>query len=387
MMTHHRDIQPLASPCEFRLRRPSKAAALAAFFAVLIGCQTPAYKAATLPAEYRALGRARSKLLDLSQAASAGPANSRIAAGDLLEVTVVTGLDTDEPVVLATRVDDDGSVDVQPVGRVILAGLEPQHASATVAAAAVERGIYRRPNVSVEITSRAVNHVTVLGAVSEPGVHKLPKGSSDLISALAAAGGLTDEAGAEVEIIRQSELYAQQPGSPANPKLDRQGEGEVVPASFQHVAGQPGAASKTVLDLTDASSKAFADCSLGDRDVIVVRPREADLLYVGGLVFKPGQYELPTEQELHLLDAVMLAGGVSSTVADKVLVIRRPPDDGEPIAIRASLREAKRNGAANLVMAPGDMVSIEQTPATAMVDAFNRVIRLTFGVASQTSVF
>ena len=105
-----------------------------------------------------------------------------------------------------------------------------------------------------------------------------------------------------------------------------------------------------------------------------------------GLVEKPGQFLLPMEQDVYLLDAISMAGGKSSVVADKVFVIRRVPDREEPIVIRASISEAKHNGLENLRLAAGDTITIEQTPATAVVDAIEKFFRFSLGFAS-SSVF
>jgi hypothetical protein len=71
-------------------------------------------------------------------------------------------------------------------------------------------------------------------------------------------------------------------------------------------------------------------------------------------------------------------------VADKVYVIRRVADREEPLVIRASLSEAKRNGLENLRLAAGDTVSVEQTPATALVDTFEKFFRFSYGVATSS---
>jgi polysaccharide export outer membrane protein len=123
---------------------------------------------------------------------------------------------------------------------------------------------------------------------------------------------------------------------------------------------------------------------LSDRDIVRVIPQETKEIYVAGLVNSPGQFELPTDQDLYLLDAIALAGGHSSPVADKVLVIRRMKDRPEPIFIHASLSKAKKNGLENIRLAAGDTITIEQTPATTVVGTISKFFRLTFGVASRT---
>jgi polysaccharide export outer membrane protein len=102
-------------------------------------------------------------------------------------------------------------------------------------------------------------------------------------------------------------------------------------------------------------------------------------------VTRPGRFEFPIAEELRVTDAVALAGGVSSLAADKIYVIRRKPtipnaeidpnkpDRVETVVIQVSLANAKQQAASNIRLAPGDVISIEQTPMTFMLDSFRRL--------------
>ncbi len=282
-------------------------------------------------------------------------------------MTIASGRNDEEPTPAVVRVSDAGAVDVPMVGPVQVGGLEAYDASQRIADAAIQRGIFRQPHVMLEIKTKAVNRITVMGAVKKPGTHELPRASSDLAAALAAAGGLTDEAGTVVEIIRQPSLGAIQPAS-----YDPQGTDQLAPQTFRVDLAAPGG---------------LGDYRLSDRDMVMAPPRDKEMLFVTGLATKPGQYEMPSNREVRLLDAVAMAGGSASPVADKILVIRRVPGRPEPISIGASLSAAKRNGRENLVLGAGDVVSIEQTPATAVADAFLKLFRVSVGVASRTAAF
>jgi len=336
--------------------------------AALAGCSGPALRAGNLPAELQAPSKRRGDI-NLASIAAPGAGQSRIDAGDLVDVTIASGRNDEEPAPVAVRVSDSGAADIPLVGPVQVGGLEPFDASQQIAAAAVQRGIYRQPHVTLDIKTKAVNRITVMGAVKKPGVQELPRAASDLATALASAGGLTDEAGSVVEIIRQPPLAS-----------------AVRPASYDplHVDYAP---TPQAVRIDLASPGAPADCRLGDRDMVMAVPREKEMIYVTGLVTKAGQYEMPAKSEVRLLDAVAMAGGISSPVADKVLVIRRVPGRPEPVPIGASLSTAKRDGRENLVLGAGDVVSVEQTPATAVTDTFMKLFRVSFGVASRTTVF
>jgi polysaccharide export outer membrane protein len=317
--------------------------------------------------------------LNLARIASPGGDQSRVDPGDLVEVTIASGRDGEQPPPIATRVADNGAADIPLVGAVQISGLEPFDAGQRIAEAAIERGIYRRPHVSLEIKAKAVNRVTVMGAVEKPGVYELPRATSDLVSALASAGGLTEEAGTEIEIVRSSG------GGPLfDPNATPPAGDAIQPAGYQTLgAAQP----QTVrVDLAGAAPT-LADYRLGDRDMVMAPPREKEVIFVTGLVTKPGQFDLPAKQDVRLLDAVAMAGGTSVPVADKVLIIRRTAGRPEPVPIEASLSAAKRNGRENLLLGAGDVVSIEQTPATAVVDTFIKLFRISFGMASNATLF
>ncbi len=111
------------------------------------------------------------------------------------------------------------------------------------------------------------------------------------------------------------------------------------------------------------------------------------MIYVSGLVTRAGQFEIPPKQDIHLLDAIALSGGLSSPVADKVIIIRRLENHPKPITIQASLKKAKKNGLENIRLATGDTISVEQTPETVVVDIFTNLIRFSVGVAGRATLF
>ena len=81
-----------------------------------------------------------------------------------------------------------------------------------------------------------------------------------------------------------------------------------------------------------------------------------------------------------MLDSLAMAGGCSSPVADKVLVIRHLPKRPEPIRIAVSIQSAK-SGQDNIALAPGDTVMVEQTPETVVVDVIKNFLHFSFGTS------
>ena len=247
--------------------------------------------------------------------------------------------------------------------------------------------MYKHPIVTVEIEKKAVNRITVLGAVKEPGIHELPRGSCSLLSALAASGGMTEEAGTEVEIVRQPKFGMVAGDSPTQDRNQIETKNqEIQLAGYQSSqSGQEWISSHTMrVNLAERGQMESTQFQLSDRDIVRVIPRKKEIIHVGGLVFDPGQFELPFDQDLRLVDAIALAGGRSSPVADNITVIRHVKGQEEPIVIQASLSRAKEDGLENLRLIAGDTITVDQTPVTAVVDAFSRFFRLSLGVASNT---
>jgi polysaccharide export outer membrane protein len=230
---------------------------------------------------------------------------------------------------------------------------------------------------------KRVNRITVVGAVSKPGVYELPRGSSDLLAAIVAAGGLAEDAGIDVD-VRSPARRGRQAHPPA-PSADRTANAAAVQPAAYHTASADQPARSVRINLVSATLAGGEDLRLRDGDVVSVTKRDPMPLQVLGLVRKPGRYEMPPNQELRVLDAIALAGGISSSVADEIIVIRRTPDHPDAAVIKVSLSQAKADGAENIVLASGDVISVEQTVATVALDAIKNFVRI--GLSSRIPVF
>jgi polysaccharide export outer membrane protein len=329
---------------------------------LLAGCTSTAYKASSLPPEFAASKVQGTKQVDLSRIAQTGGTSERIYPGDVIEVEVATGLEDRLPPRWLLRVADDGSVSVPLVGPVRVAGLMLTDAEQAIRHESINRRIYRDPHVAVLLKQRKTVRVTVVGAVVKPGTYELPAPTADLLSALVAAGGLTDKATTIVEIRNSAAPEVVQAGYDPQRRTVAQNE------SLQ-------------VDLIAASQGFMPEYRIGDGSVIMVREFEPKTIQVIGLVRRPNQFEVPNEQEVRLLDAIALAGGLTMELADKINVIRQLDSMDQPIVIGCSVRKAKQGGEANLLLAPGDVVSVEETPLTFTVGTIQSFVRFGFSSA------
>ena len=352
--------------------------------AVLSGCHgSNHFMAETMPSSLRLTAQVNPQEADLTRLASATGSSQTIGPGDVLEVTLSASLSPEDQMRVPTRVAEDGTAMLPQIGIVQLGGVEPPAAESLIRAEAIKRGLYRNPHVTVVFTHQRMNKIKVFGAVKEPQVVELPPNSSDIASAIAAAGGLAENAGENVRVSNPAPTatsrptYVSEPGNPMSPY-------STASASSAGSVSNPGEHTYPV-SLTKAAtdSSAASRYQLRDGGMVMVEKRDPAPVTVMGLVKKSGPVEFPVGKDFRLLDAIGEAG-ISNQLANKVIVVRPLANSSNPAVIEVSLREAKRSGASNIRLGPGDVVSVEQTPATVMLDAL-QIIRL--GVSGSAPLF
>jgi polysaccharide export outer membrane protein len=352
---------------------------VAASFVVCVGgCATETYHAAHLPPDLVAPPVENLDEIDWSRIANHSVSSELIACGDVLDVTIITDLAAETNAAVPVRVLDDGMAKIPMVGPVQLAGLELEDAERVIAATAVQRQVFVDPYVTVTMNRRQMNQVRVVGPVEEPGTVSLARGDSSLLAALYAAGGLTDAAGAHVEIRRSN------PGPDGHFPARSRPSG-VVTASAEEPISSTGGPQTIQVNLVEATSERTLGQELRDGDLVRVSKRPVRRVYVTGLVRNAGSYEIPANEDCYLLNALTMAGGRSMPLADRVLILRRKEGCEAPAKIRASVMEAKRDPKANVRLAAGDVISVEETPLTFVFSTLQGLVRV--GMSSSLPLF
>ena len=345
----------------------------------LTGCASSGLiPASELPGNLQAAHIENPKTLELIRLANGSYNNELIAADDVLEVHILAGLDLkDNPPTMQPRVSKNGMISLPGVGDINVVGLDLESAESAIAVACMQRKIYRQPHVTVAMRRQATNRVMVVGAVKTQGYHNLPRGSSDVFSAMVAAGGLADDAGTNVEVRNPSAIAG-------SIQADRIAQGLGPPGDVAHVGysqplptGSRSGPSSYKIDLVSATKSGQALAPLGDGAIVTVERRDPEPVQVTGLVKNPGEIKYPIGTDLKLLDAISRAGWTSNQGANKVYIIRTQPRQA---VIEASIRAAKRNVNENIRLSPGDIVSVEQTPATIFMDTIH-LIRFAIGTS------
>ena len=347
------------------------------------GCATTTYRATELPAKYAARPVDRLNTADLSRLTAYTVPSNQIGVGDLLEVAVFAGYSDSETHPNKVNVAADGTVDVPLIGPVPVEGLTPEEAQLAIREAAIARDVFRTPHVSVRVEEQRFNRIAVSGEVEEPQVVEVPRGNSTLLNAILAAGGLTEFASAEVTICRPA-LAANAPDALRGNPLRLTDNGNSVKLASYEEEEPGGRANSFDVNLVSASKEGTGVYTLDDGDVVHVKRRPERKVRVGGLVMAGGEFDMPPDEDVHLVDALTMAGGHSVQFADSVVVLRRMSETDEPVVIKGSIREAKRNKG-NIRLQANDVVIVEDTPITMAFETFKSFFR--FSVGSSIALF
>ena len=196
----------------------------------------------------------------------------------------------------AVRVNADGTVLLPLVGQVTLVGLSEQEASRAIEKSFVDTGMLLHPQVSVLVTAAVGQDVSVMGEVARPGVYAYTA-HHRLLDLIAAASGLTSNAGRLVSVFHRDDAKTAHPV----------------------VLDPTGTAPEKVIPPGTAKEEHNPELQPGDT-VLVSR---AGLAYVIGDVVRPGGFAVDPVQGLTVVQALSLAWGASPNAAvGKAILIR-----------------------------------------------------------------
>jgi polysaccharide export outer membrane protein len=343
---------------------------------VTAGCQSgPIYRAHEIPPEFMAPQVHSIRNVDFSKLTRSVGNSDVLQPGDLVSVAIATGLESGQTPRWQGQIGDDGSVSVPLVGAVSVAGLDVKTAVHAIRQASIERGKFVDPSVSVVLEKQKANRVTVVGAVESPGIYELPVGASDVLAAIVAAKGFSEDAEPIVEI--------RHPPRPVAPSANPHGMTDFAGLRRNQLNSIPPRTMR--VDLVQLTPGYGEDLRLEDGSTVTVIQRPKRYFHVIGNVNRANQYEMPNDTDVRLLDALAMAGNPATNLADKIHVIRPVQGRVEPAVIEISLKEAKREGASNLRLSPGDVVSVEETPLTFVVGTIERLVN--FGIGASVPLF
>lgn len=281
--------------------------------------------------------------------------------GDLVEVSV---FDVPELSSIRVRIPQSGEVVLPLIGAVNASNRTARQLQADIEAAL--RATYmHEPHVSVFVQEQKSQRISVVGAVRQGGVFTLTS-PLRLADALGMAGGLAEDAGSIVHVVRQ-----ETPGSPA-----------VVKASFGNGGGEASQTAESeplvaVIDLERlASGREELNLPLRAGDVVEV-PR-AGTFYVGGEVARPGAF--PLRGHMTLDQAPMTAGGVRDVGDHDDIRLYRTNPDGTREVRRYSMKDFEAGQPAPELQA-NDVVIVGKSSGKAFLYALRDLFRLGVGMS------
>jgi polysaccharide export outer membrane protein len=255
-----------------------------------------------------------------------------------------------------TRVGLDGTIQLPLVGSVQVEGLTLHQAQDLIAQKLVSAGMYRDPQVSIQIVESPNQTATVIGEL-----HGLVAiiGERRLYDVLAAVGGGGGFSSTTTTVVVG---------------------GGGLPATASHVItiNRPGVAQPITVDMgTDPAKSAEANIPIFPRDTIVVS--RVGVVYLLGAFKTQGAVPLSQNSPMTLMKVAALTGGTGFEGKQGDLRIIRSVGTGRQV-VRVDLKKIINGQAPDPVLQPEDIVFL---PSSAMKAAIkNGGIGTLLGIVS-----
>ncbi|MGD8375197.1 MAG: polysaccharide biosynthesis/export family protein [Acidobacteriota bacterium] len=252
------------------------------------------------------------------------PEDLTLGAEDLLQIHVFEFPELD----LKVRVSERGTITLPLLGEIPAQGLTVGELKARIESLLEERYL-KNPQVSIFIDQHGSRKVAVLGEVAKPGMYQL-LGTRTLLQVLSEAGGLTDDVGEEIYLLR-----------------DR----------------GTGGPTRTTIRIEDLLSSADPALNLTvlPGDTITVPEDEWIHIFVDGAVRTPGRLEQRSSEPLTLLQALSRAGGPTDRANVRSVKVLRHGDDGElEESVTVNLKKVRKGKEKNPMLQDGDVVVVPE---------------------------
>jgi len=242
---------------------------------------------------------------------------------DLLEIKVLElpELNVDR------RVSDGGQIDLPLLGGVPVSGMTASEIRAKLETALTAKYV-NRANVSVVVREFANKPVSVLGAVMHPGSLAI-SGRWTLMTAITAAGGLSDKAGHRILVLRRAD----------------------------------NGLSDTLEIKTDdlfQNATPLWNIPIQPADVINVIPRTSITVFCLGEVKTAGALTFDSDDRLTLLSVISKAGGLTDR-ASKTIRVKRQGPDGKDTEKVVDFKKIVSGEIPDLPIEPNDVIVVKES--------------------------
>jgi polysaccharide export outer membrane protein len=270
----------------------------------------------------------------LQQRAAESDPDFVLGAGDQIAVHVA---DMDDLPSTPMRIGPNGTLDFPMIGTVQAGGMTLAQFRSELA---TKLGKYiSSPDITVNLVESESRPVSVVGEVTNPGVHQMI-GPRRLLDVLSMSGGTKPDAGPNVIVTRQPQW----------------GRLNVGPVTSDAKTGS----TSTTLPLDSLMAlKAPEDNIIMEPGDVVSVPK-AELIYVVGDVQKAGGFELTTHNTMSVLHAVTLAEGLApNNYASHAHIIRPAPNgDGTMTEIPVNIDKIFKGQEKDLPLFANDVLFV-----------------------------
>jgi polysaccharide export outer membrane protein len=244
-----------------------------------------------------------------------------IGPQDLLSITILEAPELSRDV----RVAPDGTVNLPYLAeRVRLQGLSLSQAEALIKKKYQEAGILNQPNITISLKELVSKPVTVMGSVRNPGVFQLGA-ELPLMRVLTQAGGITDDAGTLVQVVRAGTTSQDQ----------------VIQVRIEDLR----------------MGRLESNIPVYGGDTVNVLP--AGAIYIVGAVNRPGRHTLHGDtDQMTLLRMIAQAEDLKRTAKPEATVILRKDPDGKSREIPVDLKKILQRKAPDVAVMTNDVIFV-----------------------------
>lgn len=269
-----------------------------------------------------------------------------IGPQDLLQITFLEAAELSREV----RVSADGTISLPLMDRLSVMGLTLDQAERLLAKKYREGGILNDAHISISVKELQSKPVTVLGAVRNAGVFQV-SGQSRLLRMISQAGGLSDDAGPEIQILRAV--------APENERVLRLSTDAVRAGEIE------------------------TNVPIWGGDTINIKP--AGAVYVVGAVNRPGRHSLGGQSDgLTVLRLLALSEDLKRTAKPEKAVLIRKGAAGQLEQIPVDIRKILSQKQADVALRANDVLFV---PDSAGKRALTRGLEAALQVATSVAIF
>ena len=272
-----------------------------------------------------------------------------LGPGDVIEINIFEWELSERTKTVPVRIAQTGIVSLPMIGDLQASGKTVWQVKKEIEDRLREGGYIRRPQVSIIIKEFQSKKIAVVGAVRKPGVYVIERNVTTLLDILSLAGGLSEEAGQMLYVIRRE---ASEPAA------------ATATATTQAATDQPSGQPSKPITITIDLHELMEQCNLSLNIVLhsgdIISVPQAERFFVYGYVNKPGAFNL--SKPTTVLEAVAIAQGVDNERGSpEYCVLKRRPQGGSEELIPIDLEAIRKGKKSNLYLQPNDIIDVRQT--------------------------